>query len=135
MMKIMNDCYNRNYNNYDWLIFYEIDEYIHLYNYKNVKLFLNQTKFANCEEILLNLVCHTDNNNLYGICLWNENYIFVGSKDQNIKLIDLKNGLIIKNLEGHKGRIISFKKIILSDNTEQLYSQGLDGKIKLWINK
>ena len=65
MMKIMNDCYKRNYNNYDWLIFYEIDEYIHLYNYKNVKLFLNQTKFANCEEILLNLVCHTDNNNLY----------------------------------------------------------------------
>ena len=78
---------------------------------------------------------NTDNNNLYGICLWNENYIFVGSKDQNIKLIDLKNGLIIKNLEGHNGRIISFKKIILSDNTEQLYSQGLDGKIKLWINK
>jgi len=78
---------------------------------------------------------NTDNNNLYGICLWNENYIFVGCKDQNIKLIDLKNGLIIKNLEGHKGRIISFKKIILSDNTEQLYSQGLDGKIKLWINK
>ena len=78
---------------------------------------------------------NTDNNNLYGICLWNENYIFVGCKDQNIKLIDLKNGLITKNLEGHKGRIISFKKIILSDNTEQLYSQGLDGKIKLWINK
>ena len=78
---------------------------------------------------------NTDNNNLYGICLWNENYIFVGSKDQNIKLIDLKNGLIIKNLEGHNGRIISFKKIILSDNTEQLYSQGLDGKIKLWINE
>ena len=78
---------------------------------------------------------NTDNNNLYGICLWNENYIFVGCKDQNIKLIDLKNGLIIKNLEGHNGRIISFKKIILSDNTEQLYSQGLDGKIKLWINK
>ena len=25
---------------------------------------------------------NTDNNNLYGICLWNENYIFVGCKDK-----------------------------------------------------
>ena len=39
MKRIMNDCYNQNRNNYDWLIFYEIDEYIHLYNYTNVKLF------------------------------------------------------------------------------------------------
>ena len=65
MMKIMNDCYQKNYNTYDWLIFYEIDEHIHLYNYKNVKLFLNQTKFNDCQEIYLNLVCHTDNNLLY----------------------------------------------------------------------
>ena len=65
MKRIMNDCYNQNNNNYDWLIFYEIDEYIHLYNYTNVKLFLNQTKFANCQQILLNMVCHTDNNQLY----------------------------------------------------------------------
>ena len=65
MMKIMNDCYQKNYNTYDWLIFYEIDEYIHLYNYNNVKLFLNQTKFNDCQEIYLNLVCHTDNNLLY----------------------------------------------------------------------
>ena len=65
MKRIMNDCYNQNNNNYDWLIFYEIDEYIHLYNYTNVKLFLNQAKFANCQQILLNMVCHTDNNQLY----------------------------------------------------------------------
>ena len=65
MMPIMNDCYNQNNKNYDWLIFYEIDEYIHLYNYTNVKLFLNQSKFANCQQILLNMVCHTDNNQLY----------------------------------------------------------------------
>ena len=76
----------------------------------------------------------TENNNLYGICLWNENYIFVGCKDQSIKLIELKNGLLIKNLKGHKGRIISFKKIIKLDNSEYLFSQGLDGTIKLWVN-
>ena len=62
LYKIMNDCYKKNYKNYDWLIFYEIDEYIHLYNYNNIKLFLNQKKFNECQEIYLNLVCHTDNN-------------------------------------------------------------------------
>lgn len=77
---------------------------------------------------------NTENNNLYGICLWNENYIFVGCKDQNIKIIELKNGLLIKNLKGHNGRIISFKKIKQNNREEYLLSQGLDGTIKLWIN-
>jgi len=76
----------------------------------------------------------TENNNLYGICLWNENYIFVGCKDQSIKLIELKNGLLIKSFKGHNGRIISFKKIIQPDNNEILFSQGLDGTIKKWVN-
>ena len=64
-MQIMNDCYQRNYETYDWLIFYEIDEYIYLYNYTNVKPFLNQATFNECQVIYLNLVCHTDNNLLY----------------------------------------------------------------------
>ena len=65
MLKIMNDCYHKNYKYYDWLLFYEIDEYIHLYDSKNIKLFLNKPKFKKCQEIYLNLVCHTDNNHLY----------------------------------------------------------------------
>ena len=73
----------------------------------------------------------TENNNLYGMCLWNENYIFVGCKDENIKIIELKNGLLIKNLKGHNGRIISFKKIIQSNNKEYLFSQGLASREKL----
>ena len=77
----------------------------------------------------------TDNNNLYGICLWNDNYAFVGGKDQTIKLIELKNGLLIKTFKGHKGRIISFKKMVDPNEGEYLFSQGLDQKIKLWINK
>ena len=28
--KIVNDCYRKTYMNYDWIIFYDIDEYIHL---------------------------------------------------------------------------------------------------------
>ena len=77
----------------------------------------------------------TDNDNLYGVCLWNDNYAFVGCKDQTIKLIELKNGLLIKTIKGHKGRIISFKKIIEPNKGNFLFSQGLDQKIKLWIYK
>jgi len=65
LYKIMNNCYQTNYNNYDYLLFYEIDEYIHLYNYTNIKPFLSMQTFNNCEIIYLNLICHTDNNKLY----------------------------------------------------------------------
>ena len=62
LMQMMNDCYQTNYQIYDWLIFYELDEYIHLSNYTNVKPFLNLPRFKHCEVIYLNLICHTDNN-------------------------------------------------------------------------
>ena len=65
LMQMMNDCYQTNYQIYDWLIFYEIDEYIHLSNYTNVKPFLNLPRFKHCEVIYLNLICHTDNNLIY----------------------------------------------------------------------
>ena len=61
----MNDCYYKNNNNYDWIIFYEIDEFINLYNYTNIKNFLNEKKFFQCQIIYLNLIVHTDNNMLY----------------------------------------------------------------------
>ena len=65
LMQMMNDCYQTNYQIYDWLIFYELDEYIHLSNYTNVKPFLNLPRFKHCEVIYLNLICHTDNNLIY----------------------------------------------------------------------
>ena len=65
IFKIMNNCYKNNYELYDWLIFYELDEFIHLSNYSNIKLFLNEKKFNKCNLIYLNLICHTDNNLLF----------------------------------------------------------------------
>jgi len=61
----MKDCYRRNYNKYDWLILYELDEFIHLSNYTNIKSFLKKSKFENCQIICLNLIYHTNNNKLY----------------------------------------------------------------------
>ena len=60
LFKIMNACYQKNFDKFDWLIFYELDEFIHLSNYSNIKMFLNEEKFNKCNLIYLNLVCHTD---------------------------------------------------------------------------
>jgi hypothetical protein len=64
-LKIYEKCYNDNKNNYDWFIFFDTDEFIHLSNYTNIKDFLNEHKFKNCNLIYFNCVRHTDNNLLY----------------------------------------------------------------------
>ena len=62
---MMNDCYKNNYLNYDWFIFYEIDEFINLKNYSDIKKFLNEDKFNRCQTIQLNWLFHTDNDKIY----------------------------------------------------------------------
>ena len=61
----MNDCYKKNNNKYDWLIFFDIDEFINLKSYKNIKTFLNKKRFNKCKSIYLNCFRHTDNDLLY----------------------------------------------------------------------
>jgi hypothetical protein len=60
--KALKDCYMNNNKLFDWLIFYDIDEYIHLKNISNIKEFLKDKKFIHCKKIYLNWVIHTDNN-------------------------------------------------------------------------
>jgi hypothetical protein len=60
--KSIEHCYLTYNKEYDWLIFYDIDEFIHLENYSNIKDYLNEEKFNNCKKIYLNWVFHTDNN-------------------------------------------------------------------------
>ena len=62
---IMNDCYIKNFRKYNWLIFFEIDEYIYLKDFNNVKNFLKNNRFKNCQKVQLNWVLHTDNNLLH----------------------------------------------------------------------
>ena len=72
--------------------------------------------------------------NLYGMCLWNKSFLFV-CNDKKIDLIDLKNKLIIKGLEGHENDILTIKKFIHAKYGECLISQGLGkDQIKLWVN-
>ena len=61
----MNDCLARNHKKYNWMIFFELDEFIFLKNYLNVKDFLKEKKFDKCNLIYLNGIVHTDNDLVY----------------------------------------------------------------------
>ena len=61
----MNDCYKTNYNKFDWLIFYDIDEFIYLKYFDNIKLFLSQSKFNKCQKVQLNWIHRMDNENSF----------------------------------------------------------------------
>lgn len=64
--KILNVCYKAHKDEYDWIMFTDLDEYIHLYNnYTKVGEFLAEPKFNQCEIVYLNLICHSDNEHLY----------------------------------------------------------------------
>jgi len=64
-MIAFNNCYKQLNKIFDWIIFYDIDEFIHLKNYLNIKDYLNQYHFKKCNAIYLNHVIHTDNNQIY----------------------------------------------------------------------
>ena len=60
------DCYEKNNKNYDWLSFFDIDEFLEL-RPKNIKIqeFLNQEKFKYCQNIKFNWITYSDNDKLY----------------------------------------------------------------------
>jgi WD40 repeat protein len=78
------------------------------------------------------------NEELYGICLWSNDYIFVGCKDKIVRLVDMNEGNVIKLMNDNSfvSEYITIIKIIHPYYGECLLSQGfLYDNIKLWINK
>ena len=64
-IKALNECYKNNYKKYDWFIMVDIDEYIFLREFANIKSFLNDKRFLKCNLIHFNRRFHTDNNKLF----------------------------------------------------------------------
>ena len=78
------------------------------------------------------------NEELYGICLWSNDFIFVGCKDKIVRLVDVKEGKVINLMNDNSlvSEYITVIKIIHPYYGECLLSQGfLYDNIKLWINK
>ena len=68
-----------------------------------------------------------------GICLWNENYLFVGCSDKKIKLINFNRARIFNELSGHNFDVLTIKKIIHPVYGECLLTNS--DEIKLWSIK
>ena len=59
------ECHNNNYKNYDWLIFYDVDEFLYLKDFNDVRTYLKDRRFKHCQRVQLNWIMYTDNNLLY----------------------------------------------------------------------
>ena len=95
--------------------------------------FIRIWKFHN--GMLLNKIS-IGKNELRGLCLWNSNYLFVGCTDNTIKLVEIKNGIIIKSLTGYNNEVCTIKKIVHPTFGECIITQGWENdQIKLWVTK
>ena len=60
------DCYEKNNLKYDWLSFFDIDEYLELIpSSLKINNFLNNKRYAHCQNVKINWVYYTNNNSLY----------------------------------------------------------------------
>ena len=85
--------------------------------------------------ILLNKIIINQFFVLNGFCLWNNEYICISYEDETIKIVELKNGKIIKELKNHNKNVLYIEKIIHPIFGECLISQGWRNDcIKLWGN-
>ena len=81
---------------------------------------------------LLNKI-NTFEDGIFGISLFNQTYLFAGSKSGVIKIFDLKTGEIMDNLLGHEIRVNTVKILFHPIYENCLISQGwLSNSIKLW---
>ena len=71
---------------------------------------------------------------LKGICLWENDYLFVASVDSTIKLIELKNRIIIQDIKIHNYLVLTIKEFIHPKYGKCFISHG-NNEIKLWTYK
>ena len=73
---------------------------------------------------------------IFSVCLWDENYLFVGCDENKMKLIHIKSKKIIMTYKNNSKYVLSIKKIKHKLYGDCLITQGFkDEQINLWINK
>ena len=82
---------------------------------------------------ILNII-HVDNKGLIGIYLWDDKYLFCGSNNKKLNVIDIEKELIVNKYVGLKNILCTVIKINHPKYGECLITQGLlNDQIKLWI--
>ena len=112
-LKAYQDCLNKNLNKYNWLMFYDMDEFIYLKDYNNIKLYLNRKLFDKCQTIQLNLLFHTDGDNLY----YNNKPLIERFKETIIKKSETFKSIIRGNINIKIDDIHNLNKTLLSCNS------------------
>lgn len=59
------ECYNTYGNKYDWICYFDVDEFLELPKHGEIHKFLNQNKFNKYNLIRINWVIYNDNNLIY----------------------------------------------------------------------
>jgi hypothetical protein len=59
---IYNYCYKNNYNRFDWIGFFDFDEYLYIKKNSNINSFLSNKRFEKCELVFFNWMIYNDNN-------------------------------------------------------------------------
>ena len=126
-MMIYHDCYNNYHDKYDWLLFNDIDEYLFLKNYNNIKVFLYQKKFKECQNIQLNWLLYTDNNLIYY-----ENKSLIKRFKEKDPLMNKRNIAKFSNgksiLRGHIPNITIYNFHCISNNLQTCDGFGIKRK-------
>ena len=64
--KAFKDCYGNHKDEYDWLSFFDFDEFLEIKPYaKNIQEFLGNPRYKNCDNIKINFLFYSDNDLLY----------------------------------------------------------------------
>jgi len=60
------DCYKKNNKKFDWLSFFDFDEFLELRaSYKKIQDFLGERRFKKCQNIKINWIYYNNKNGLY----------------------------------------------------------------------
>jgi hypothetical protein len=131
-LSMMNDCYQKNYGKYSWLIFSNIDEFIHFKNNNNIKYFLGQEKFSTCKKIDLNWALHTDKFLIHDVNkTLHQNLSEIKENKAGVNLS--KNTLIKSIIRGNISNIIFDSEYKLSNELQGCNEEGIE--IKLNVNR
>jgi len=126
-----NYCYRKNMNLYDWIAFFDFDEYLYIHNNLTIKNFFVNNDFSHCQSILFNWYHYNDNNLLkYDNRPINQRFTFLQGKSNMTKFIirgNIKKAVIISshfpnntnlcNTKGHIYEPNSFKILPFENNS------------------
>ena len=101
--KALNNCYQKYNHLFDWIAFYDVDEFLYIRNYTNINSFLSLPQFKKCQNIIINWKYFGDNDKIY----YNEKPL----TERFTKPINISNNLKILN---DKYYIAAAKSIVRS---------------------